>query len=249
MIDVHLVQTNNGQKITIMLEEVGLPYKVLTYDIFAGDHQTPEFRRISPNNKLPAIVDHEPIGGGDPLSVFESGAILLYLAEKTGRLLPKEPRERSRAQQWLIWQAAGLGPMMGQTHHFVRYAPEPIEYAINRYRNEVTRLLNVLEYRLRQSPYLAGPDFSIADIMVWCWAHPEAATFVGIDAGGRPAIADWYARIGARPAVHRALSRSDAQIPAHYVQQKAVLTPEQWSVMFGDRQLAAAQNDPPPERS
>ena len=243
MIDLHYVQTNNGQKVSIMLEEVELPYQIVIYDIFEGDHQTPEFRDINPNCKLPAIVDHDPIGGGEPLSVCESGAILLYLDEThpDPPLLPKDPKGRSRAQQWLVWQAAGLGPMMGQTHHFVRYAPEQIEYAINRYRNEVARLLDVLEHRLQQSPYLAGPEYSVADIMAWCWAHPEAATFVGIEAGGRPATAEWYARIAERPAVVRAMSNNQTAMPEHYRQARAVLTPEQWSVMFGDRMRAAAR--------
>ena len=250
MIDVHYVQTNNGQKVTIMLEEIGLDYQLVVYDIFNGDHHTPAFRRINPNNKLPAIVDHEPIGGGGPLSVFESGAILLYLAEKSGKLMPMDPAGRSRAQQWLMWQSAGLGPMMGQAHHFVRYAPEELEYAIGRYRREVARLLDVLEYRLREAAYLAGDEYSVADIMVWCWAHPQAASMVGVDPGGRPATADWYARIGARRAVQKAMSRMDAAIPAHYQQQRAVLTPEQWSVMFGERMTAAARPDqafPPAE--
>ena len=148
MIDLHHVGTPNGHKVTIALEELGLPYRTITYNLLTGDHFTPAFRSINPNNKLPVIVDNEPADGGAPLPVFETGAILIYLAEKYGQLLPKDTRRRTQAIQWLMWQMAGLGPMHGQAHHFVRYAPEGQTYATNRYVNEARRLLNVLEHRL-----------------------------------------------------------------------------------------------------
>lgn len=245
MIDVHYVATSNGMKVAIMLEELGLPYRLIVYELFEGQHLTPQFRAINPNCKLPAIVDHAPVDGGKPFSVFESGAILLYLAEKTGKLLPKEPRARSLAQQWLTWQAAGLGPMMGQAHHFVRYAPTGQDYAMARYRNEVSRLLDVLEYRLSEAPYLAGDEYSIADIMVWVWANPAGGSLIGMDMGNRPATAAWFARVADRPAICAATGE-DRGIPAHYLQHRAMLTPAQWSNMFGENLLAAARGDQRP---
>ena len=155
MIDLHFTPTPNGQKISIALEELELPYTLINYDIFEGDQHTAAFGRINPNHKLPAIVDHAPPFGGAPHAVFESGAILQYLAEKTGRLLPADPRARSVAIQWLTWQVANMGPMGGQAAHFIRYAPEQIPYAITRYSNEVARLLTVLERRLDDAAYLA----------------------------------------------------------------------------------------------
>ena len=163
MIDLHFVPTPNGHKISIMLLETGLEHRLIHYRIQDGDHLTPEFRRISPISRVPAIVDHDPIGGGDPYPVFETGAILIYLAEKTGRFLPADPRGRHLAIQWLMWQMAGLGPMHGQAHHFIRYCPEPQDYALTRYRNEALRLLRVMNRRLGEADYLAG-EYSIADI-------------------------------------------------------------------------------------
>ncbi|MBB4632749.1 hypothetical protein GGQ98_002376 [Sphingosinicella soli] len=144
MIDVHFTPTPNGHKVSIMLEEIDLPHRLIGYDMLGGEHLQPAFRAINPNGRLPAIVDHDPADGGPPLPVFESGAILLYLAEKTGRFMPADPRGRSLAQQWLVWQMAGLGPMHGQAHHFIRYAPAAIDYAIERYRKEALRLLAVI---------------------------------------------------------------------------------------------------------
>ncbi len=166
MIEVYFTPTPNGHKVSIMLEETGLPHRLLKMDVLAGDHLTPDFRRINPNGRLPAIVDHEPIGGGAPLPVFESGAILLYLAEKSGKFLPENPRRRSQAQQWLTWQMASFGPMQGQAHHFIRYAPEGQTYPTERYRNETVRLLHVLNGRLSEADYLAE-EYSIADMAAY----------------------------------------------------------------------------------
>lgn len=239
MIDLHYVATANGLKVAIMLGELGLPHRVIRYDLFGGDHLVPEFRRLNPNNKLPVIVDHDPVDGGDPLPVFESGAILLYLAEKTGRFLPTDPRGRTIAQQWLIWQMAGLGPMHGQAHHFIRYAPQGQDYAVTRYGNEARRQLHVLDYRLGEAGYLAGADYSIADMAAWPWVG--GATLIGIDISAFPNVARWHAMVGERPAVAAALAGKDTGVPPEYMQLRAVLTPEQWSNTFGDRMLAAAQ--------
>lgn len=238
MIDLHHVGTPNGHKVSIMLEEVGLPYRVIAYDLMKGEHFTPAFRRINPNNKLPAIVDHEPVGGGEPFAVFETGAILVYLAEKTGRLLPTDPRRRSLAMQWLMWQMAGLGPMHGQAHHFVRYAPEGQDYAVGRYMNEARRLMHVLEYRLAGAEYLAG-EYSIADIACWPWVR--AVRMIDIDLAGFPAVQRWWFAIDERPAVLAGTGTRGLATPASYGQKRAQLTPEQWSNLFGERMLAAAE--------
>jgi GST-like protein len=237
MIDLHFTPTPNGQKISIALEELELPYRLISYDIFAGEQLTAAFGRINPNHKLPAIVDHDPPFGGAPHAVFESGAILQYLAEKTGKLLPAGPRARSVALQWLTWQVAGLGPMGGQAAHFMRYAPEPIPYAIERYTKELDRLLRVLDRRLGEAAYLAGEDYSIADIAVWPGLaiggamHPDQQKTY-------PNAARWHAEIARRPAPARGLA-ADRAIPPKYLQRRAKLTPEQWSNMFGERMHGA----------
>ncbi|MES2939656.1 MAG: glutathione S-transferase N-terminal domain-containing protein [Pseudomonadota bacterium] len=238
MIDLHYFPTGNNLKIAIALEELGLPYTLVKYDMYAGTHLTPAFRRINPNNKLPAIVDHAPQDGGEPLPVFESGAILMYLAGKAGRLLPAGARERLLAQQWLFWQVGGLGPMLGQANHFVRYAPEGQDYAIERYRREGRRLLEVMEYRLEQADYLAG-DYSVADIACYPWA--SGTKLIGIDTAGMPALGAWIERIRARPAVARAMAAIMDADRAKYTQPRVQLTPEEWSNVFGDRLLAAAK--------
>jgi GST-like protein len=166
MIELHYCPTPNCWKVAILLEETGLRYAVKRYDLFKGDHLVPAFRRINPNNKLPAIVDQDPADGGPEISVFESGAILFYLAEKTGQFLSRDARPRTATMKWLAWQIAGLGPMMGQAGHFVRYVREPHPYSAQRYLNESRRLLHVLEYRLRESEYLSD-EYSIADMAVW----------------------------------------------------------------------------------
>ena len=238
MIDLHFTPTPNGQKISIALEEVGLPYRLISYDIFEGHQLTAAFGRINPNHRLPAIVDHDPPFGGGPHAVFESGAILQYIAEKTGQLLPKDPRQRSVAIQWLTWQVAGLGPMGGQAAHFLRYAPERHDYAIERYTKELQRLLAVLERRLGEAEYLAGDEYSIADIAVW--PGRSAAGVMNIDIKQFPNTHRWFSTISERPAVIRGREAEKA-VPDKYMQQRAKLTAEQWSNMFGDRMHEAVK--------
>ncbi|VTP65245.1 GST-like protein yfcG [Serratia rubidaea] len=169
MIDLYYAPTPNGHKITLFLEEVGLPYRLHSVNISAGEQFKPDFLAISPNNKIPAIVDQQPVDGGEPIALFESGEILLYLAEKTGKLLSKGLRERAATLQWLFWQVAGFGPMLGQNHHFNHYAPQPVPYAIERYHLETKRLYGVLEAELQKHPYLGGDNYSIADIATYPW--------------------------------------------------------------------------------
>ncbi|WP_293900281.1 glutathione binding-like protein [Phenylobacterium sp.] len=239
MIDLHFTPTPNAQKVSIALEEVELPYRLIGYDIFEGDQHTAEFGRINPNHKLPAIVDHDPAFGGGPHAVFESGAILQYIAEKTGRLLPRDPRQRSVAIQWLTWQVAGLGPMGGQAAHFVRYAPVTLDYAVERYTKEVGRLMEVLERRLGQAEYLAGDEYSIADIAIW--PGRAAAGTMSIDLQAQyPNIYRWFAQIAQRPGVIRGRTAERA-IPEKYLQKKAALTEAQRSNMFGETMLGAVR--------
>jgi len=205
MIDLYYWTTPNGHKITIFLEEAGLDYRIVPVNIGAGDQFREEFLKISPNNKIPAIVDHAPADGGASLALFESGAILLYLAEKCGRFLPADLRGRSLVSQWLMWQMGGFGPMLGQNHHFSQYAPEKIPYAIERYRKESERLYGVLDEKLESVPYVAG-DYSIADMAIYPWtvSHDKQ----GIDLGDYPRVARWNAQIAGRPAVQRAYARA-----------------------------------------
>ena len=203
MIEVHMVPTPNGYKVTIMLEEIGMPYRMIPYNILAGDQFRPEFLAINPNNKLPAIVDLDPPDGGAPYPVFESGAILAYLADISGQLWPRELRARHDAMQWLMFQMAGLGPMHGQAHHFVRYAPENIPYALERYLNEARRLMRVLEGRLGKVEYLAG-EYSIADIACWPWIR--AARVIEIPLEDYPNLKRWFEAVDARPGQHGALA-------------------------------------------
>lgn len=233
MIDLHYSATPNGQKIAIMLEEVKLPYRVISYDIFEGDHLTSEFGAINPNHKLPAIVDNAPADGGEPVSVFESGAVLQYLADKCGAFLAPSGRERSAAVQWLTWQVAGLGPMGGQASHFMRYAPPGQDYGIERYSRELDRLLKVLDKRLEDSAYVAGDEYTIADMAIW---PGRAASFVmGIGLESYPAIYRWFEKIRVRPAVERVMTRDDLVAPAKYMGRKQQLSEREWSNMFGDR--------------
>jgi GSH-dependent disulfide-bond oxidoreductase len=239
MIDLHFSSTPNAQKISIALEEVELPYRLINYDIFEGEQHTAAFGRINPNHKLPAIVDHDPAFGGPPHAVFESGAILQYLAEKTGKLLPKDPRQRSVAIQWLTWQVAGLGPMGGQAAHFVRYAPVHVEYAVQRYVNELNRLLYVLERHLGEAEYLGGDEYSIADIAVW--PGRSMGNVMNIDLEAQyPNTYRWFNRIGQRPAVIRGRAAERA-VPAKYAQRKAELTDAERSNLFGERMLNAVR--------
>jgi len=200
MIEVYSWATPNGHKVHIMLEECGLPYRVHAVDIGAGDQFTPEFLAISPNNKIPAIID--PNGpDGEPMSLFESGAILLYLASKTGKLLPSSTRGKFEVMEWLMFQMGGVGPMLGQAHHFRIYAPEKIEYAIERYTNEAKRLYGVMDKRLGKHKYIAGSSFTIADIAIFPWLRSWKNQ--GIDWVDFPNLKGWFDEIAARPAVQR----------------------------------------------
>jgi GSH-dependent disulfide-bond oxidoreductase len=205
MIDLHYAPTPNGWKISIMLEELGLPYNLIPVNIRAGDQFKPEFLAISPNNRIPAIVDRAPADGGGPFSVFETGAILIYLADKTGRFLPAETRVRSVVLQWLMWQMSGLGPMLGQHGHFALYAQDKIPYAIQRYRDEAERLYRVLDTQLgKTGGYVAGDDYSIADIACFPWTMTHKAQGFTLD--DYPNIKRWYALVRARPKVQAGLA-------------------------------------------
>ncbi len=207
MIDLYYWTTPNGHKITMFLEEAGTPYNIIPIDIGSGDQFKPEFLQIAPNNRIPAIVDSEPTGGGEPISVFESGAILLYLAEKIGKLIPTDLRDRTAALEWLFWQMGGLGPMAGQNHHFNRYAPEKIPYAIDRYVNETGRLYGVLNKRLESREFVAG-SYSIADIACYPWITGYEMQGQNLD--NFPHLKRWFEAIKARPATVRAYEKAEA---------------------------------------
>ncbi|MCI1899931.1 MAG: GSH-dependent disulfide bond oxidoreductase [Enterobacter sp.] len=206
MIDLYYAPTPNGHKITLFLEETQLDYRLIKVNISKGDQFRADFLAISPNNKIPAIVDNEPVDGGRPISLFESGEILLYLAEKTDKLLSGELRERHHTLQWLFWQASGLGPMLGQNHHFNHFAPQTLPYAIERYQVETQRLYGVMNKRLEVSPWLGGDHYSIADIACWPWinAHERQR----IDLNMYPAVNNWFERIRHRPATERAMLKA-----------------------------------------
>lgn len=207
MLDLYYWTTPNGHKITIFLEEVGLPYNLVPINIGKGDQFQHEFLKVSPNNRIPAIVDHEPADGGNPISLFESGAILLYLAEKTGKLIPSDLRGRADTLQWLFWQMGGLGPMAGQNHHFSQYAPEKISYAINRYVNETGRLYAVMNKQLSDREFLAG-EYSIADIACYPWIVPYERQ--GQKLEDFPNLKRWFETIQSRPATVRAYEKAEA---------------------------------------
>jgi len=228
MIDLYYWTTPNGHKITMFLEETGLPYRIMPVNINTGAQFDPAFLAISPNNRMPAIVDRDPKGGGAALSVFESGAILLYLAEKTGRLLPADLRERVEVLQWLFWQMAGLGPMAGQNHHFTRYAPEPIPYAIERYVKETNRLYGVLNKRLADRAFVAG-EYSIADIAAYPWIVPHEAQRQKLE--DFPYLKRWFQAIHDRPATVRAYAKAASVNPA--ANMSTPLTEEARRVLFG----------------
>ena len=207
MIDLHYFPTPNGWKVTIALEECGLEYRCIPVDIRLGEQFQPDFLRVSPNNKIPAIVDHDPIGGGEPLSLFESGAILEYLADKSGKLLAREGPERYRALQWVHWQMANLGPMVGNAVHFKAYAPllvddpKQLEYAEKRYTGEVDRLCGVMDAQLKVNAHLAGDDYTIADVASWGWVKVIGMVF-GDDVWGEfPHLHRWLETLAKRPAV------------------------------------------------
>ncbi|WP_370550132.1 glutathione binding-like protein [Edwardsiella tarda] len=208
MIDLYYAPTANGHKITLFLEECDLPYRLHRVDLDADEQFAPEFLAISPNNKIPAIVDQQPADGGAPLSLFESGAILLYLAEKSGRFLGSDLRTRADTLQWLFWQVSGFGPMLGQNHHFNYYAPLPVPYAIERYQTEALRLYGVLERQLQRHAYLAGEAYSIADMATYPWVVLHARQ--RIDLADYPAVTRWFHAIQARPATQRAYRLAQA---------------------------------------
>ena len=228
MIDAYSWATPNGYKIQIMLEELGLEYKAIPIDIGAGDQFTAEFLAISPNNKIPAIVDSDG-PGGKPLALFESGAILFYLAEKTGKFLPLDPVGRYTTMQWLMFQMGGVGPMLGQAHHFRIYAPEKIEYAVNRYSNEAKRLYGVMDKQLGVTRYLAGNDYSIADIATFPWTRSWKNQ--GIELDEFPNVKRWFDEIAARPAVIRGVEVLASA-------RKELTGDKQREVLFGAQQYA-----------
>ena len=226
MIDLYYWTTPNGHKITIFLEETTLPYKIHPINIGKGEQFKADFLTISPNNRIPAMIDNDPPGGGKPIPVFESGAILVYLAEKTGKFLPTEPRARADVMQWLFWQMGGLGPMSGQNNHFSNNAQEKIQYAMDRYRNEVNRLYGVMNKRLADRPFLAG-EYSIADMASYPWAvlherqHQKIADF--------PHLKKWLDTIAARPAVKKAYEWTPKINPG----QGGIRTAEERAILFG----------------
>ena len=228
MIDAYSWATPNGHKVHIMLEETGLEYRVHPVDIGAGDQFKPEFLAISPNNKIPAIVDSEG-PDGTPLSIFESGAILLYLAEKTGRFLPHAPAARYATLQWLMFQMGGLGPMLGQAHHFRVYAPQQIDYAVNRYTNEAKRLYGVMDKQLGKTQYLADDDYTIADIASFPWTRSWQNQ--GIELAEFPNVKRWHEAIAARPAVIRGVEVLAAA-------RKPLMDDKAKEVLFGATQYA-----------
>ncbi|WP_460127300.1 glutathione binding-like protein [Pseudomonas sp. H1_D05] len=202
MIDLYYWTTPNGHKISLFLEEAGLPYNVHPINIGQGEQFQPHFLKIAPNNRIPAIVDHEPADGGEPLSLFESGAILLYLAEKTGKFLPQDLRGRQTALQWLFWQMGGLGPMAGQNHHFSQFAPEKIPYAIKRYIDETARLYGVLNQQLADNEFVAGSEYSIADMAIYPWIVSHKWQSQNLE--DFPHVQRWFNRIKDRPATVKA---------------------------------------------
>jgi len=226
MIDVYYWPTPNGWKVTIMLEECGLDYRIQAVDIGSGDQFKAEFLRICPNNRMPAIIDHAPLGGGKPLALFESGAILEYLADKTGKFLPKAPSERFGVLQWAYWQMANLGPMMGNANHFKNYAksmvedPAQLEYGTKRFVGEVDRLCGIMDAQLSVNPYLAGADYSIADMLSWPWAMLLERLIDEAVWGKYPNLKRWVDEVGARPAVQKGRN-------VHKEWAERQLTPEQ----------------------
>jgi GSH-dependent disulfide-bond oxidoreductase len=231
MIDLHYWTTPNGHKITIFLEEAGLPYRITPVNISKGEQFKPVFLAISPNNRIPAIVDRAPNDGGAQISVFESGAILVYLAEKTGKYLPTDVRDRNRVMEWLFWQMAGLGPMAGQNHHFSHYALEKIPYAIERYIKETNRLYGVLDKQLADHEFIAGRAYSIADMAAYPWIVPYERQ--GQKLEDFPNLKRWFDAMRARPAVQRAYAR------AKDINTAPTISEESKKILFG--QTAAAR--------
>jgi GST-like protein len=227
MIELHYWPTPNGHKVSLFLEETGLPYEIKPVDIGKGEQFQPDFLRISPNNRMPAIIDRTPADGGEPISMFESGSILLYLADKTKRFIPQDLRGRIVVNEWLFWQMAGLGPMTGQYGHFNVYAPERIPYAIERYTKETQRLLGVLDRQLAGRAFIAGDDYSIADMACYPWINPY--TKAPLDLTPFAQVQRWHAAIAARPATLRAYAKGEAIRPA----SAAPMTDEEKRILFG----------------
>ncbi len=226
MIDLYYWPTPNGHKITLFLEEAGIPYRLVPVNIARGEQFAPDFLKIAPNNRMPAIVDHAPAGGGEPISVFESGAILLYLADKYGQFIPQDPRGRVVCTEWLFWQMGGLGPMCGQNHHFNQYAPEKIPYAINRYVNETNRLYGVLNRQLEGRAFICGDAYTIADMASYPWIVPHERQ--GQNLPDFPNLKRWFDAIWARPASKQAYEKGKA-----VNQGVPVMSEEARKVLFG----------------
>ncbi|WP_153163474.1 glutathione binding-like protein [Zoogloea sp. 1C4] len=226
MIDLYYWTTPNGHKITLFLEETGLPYTLHPINIGKGEQFQPDFLRLAPNNRIPAIVDNAPADGGEPVSIFESGAILLYLAEKTGQFLSTDLRQRVDTLQWLFWQMAGLGPMAGQNHHFTQYAPEQVPYAIDRYVKETARLYAVLDRRLADRAFITGDDYTIADMACYPWIVPHERQRQNLD--DFPNIGRWFNAIQQRPATVRAYEIAERINPS-----QPPMSDEAKKVLFG----------------
>ncbi|MGA2841055.1 MAG: glutathione binding-like protein [Steroidobacteraceae bacterium] len=224
MIDLHYWPTPNGHKVAMFLEETAMPYRLVPVNIGKGEQFKPEFLAISPNNRMPAIVDHRPLDGGPPISVFESGAILLYLADKSEQFIPSDIRGRTQVTEWLFWEVAGLGPMAGQNHHFSRYAPEKIPYAIDRYVKETNRVYGVLNKRLAGREFIAG-DYSIADMAAYPWVVPHEAQ--GQNLSDFPHLKRWFETIEARPATVRAYALGPS------FSNNSPMTEEAKKILFG----------------
>lgn len=224
MIELYYWPTPNGHKITIFLEEAGLDYRIVPVNIGAGDQFKPDFLKISPNNRMPAIIDTSPNDGSEPISVFESGAILLHLAEKTGKFLPRDLRSRKTVIEWLFWQVGGLGPMAGQNHHFSQYTPEKIPYAIERYVNETNRLYGVLDRQLADFEYVAG-EYSLADMASYPWIVSHKKQSQNLD--DFPNLKRWFETIKNRPAVIKAYEKGQK------VSSQSTVTEESKKILFG----------------
>jgi GST-like protein len=233
MIDLYYWTTPNGHKITLYLEEAGLDYRLFPVNIGKGEQFAPDFLKIAPNNRIPAIVDHAPTDGNDPISVFESGAILLYLAEKTGQFIPQSARGRVQCLEWLFWQMAGLGPMAGQNHHFNIYAPEKLPYAQERYIKETARLYAVLNKRLEGRDFIVG-DYSIADMACYPWIVPWERQSQRLD--DFPNLKRWFETIAARPAVKRAYARAEE------VNTQTTMSEDAKKVLFGQSAATVAKS-------
>ena len=230
MIDLYFWTTPNGYKVTILLEELGWKYDVIPVHIGKGEQFKPEFLKISPNNKIPALVDRDGPGHA-PIAIFESGAIMMYLAEKSGwRFMPADTRRRYDVVQWLMFQMGSVGPMLGQAHHFRRYAPEPIPYAVERYTNEAHRIYGVIDRRLREAPYLAG-EYSIADMATYPWLRPHK--WQGQELAEFPHLSRWYADVRARPAVQRGLAILQDTLDRNREKPSG----EAWDTLFGAKQF------------